>query len=99
MVMPNRHEEPGWWDDLPPLVRSRFAAAPPESTAETGEFQPIARMPAAAEPNNPASLDWLRDLSRLAVLFLAVAIANVVFLILALAFVDGPATMNPFQSR
>ena len=87
MVMPNRYEEPSWWDDLPPRVRSRFAS--PDEPAE--QLVP----PDAPSP----SFALIRDLSRLAILFLLVAIANVAFLILALAFVDGPSGLVPLKAR
>lgn len=94
MVMRNRHEEPSWWDELPPGLRARFAA-PPLDNAETGEHVPLP----APEPSGRSSSTWILDLSRLAVLFLAVAIANVLFLILALAFVDGQAALLPLKGR
>lgn len=78
MVMRNRHEggSPGWWDDLPPAVKVRFTAPPP------------APEPAPApDPARPSALDWVRELSRVALLFLAVAVANVLFLLVALSFI------------
>ena len=84
MVMSNRRDgsgAPHWWDDLPPHIRDRFA-------------QPLAP---AAEPEGraadaPAPLgrrELLGDLSRLAVLFVLIAIGNVLFLLVALSFVSG----------
>ena len=87
MVMPNRYEEPSWWNDLPLRVRSRVAA--PDEPVE----QQVP--PAAPSP----SFALIRDLSRLAILFLLVAIANVAVLILALAFVDGPSGLVPLKAR
>jgi hypothetical protein len=81
MVMRNRHEgggTSGWWDDLPPRVKARFAGPPPV----TPEHDTFAH---AARPH-PTALDWVRELSRVALLFLAVAIANVLFLLVALSF-------------
>jgi hypothetical protein len=94
MVMQNRHDGTnphGWWDDLPPALRKRFASAPrPESS------QPD--LPEAVPPEGDGSAvarpGVIADLSRVAVLFLAVAIANLLFLLLALSFLFGgrPAT-------
>jgi len=67
---------------------------PPQNSADTGEFKPIPANPTAAEPARPASLLWIHGLSGIAMLFLAVAIANIVLLVLAVAFVDGPATLS-----
>lgn len=75
MVMPNRNggSTPNW-DDLPPSVRSRFT---PEPRAE----------PEAPQPLAPRAL--VGDLSRLAVLFLCVALGNIAVLLLALWFIYG----------
>jgi hypothetical protein len=76
MVMRNRHDggASGWWDDLPPAIKARFAGPP-----------------APAERPPPTALEWARELSRVALLFLAVAVANVLFLLVALSFVGhGP---------
>jgi len=84
MVMSNRRDgsgAPHWWDDLPPHIRDRFAhpltvAAEPEGRA--------------AEPPAPLGRrELLGDLSRLAVLFFLIAVGNVLFLLVALAFVNG----------
>ena len=78
MVMRNRHEggASGWWDDLPPAIKARFS------------------QPALAAPDarpRPTALEWVRELSRVALLFLAVAVANVLFLLVALSFLGhGP---------
>ena len=77
MVMRNRHDggASGWWDDLPPAIKARFAGPPPA--------------PAGRPP--PTALEWVRELSRVALLFLAVAVANVLFLLVALSFLGhGP---------
>jgi hypothetical protein len=88
MVMRNRHDgpgSPGWGERLPPRVRERCAGRP----RETAEF---VRKPAAPAAPNPA-LDVARELSHLALLFLAVAVANILFLLVALSLVaDGSAT-------
>jgi hypothetical protein len=79
MVMPNRNggRSPDW-DDLPPSVRSRFAGAPRAGA------EPAAP---ACEPLAPRALAL--DLSRLALLFLCVALGNIAFLLLALWFIYG----------
>lgn len=80
MVMPNRSEggASGWWDDLPPRVKARFAGPPPAVAAPETAVTP--------RPG-PTALDWVRELSRFALLFLAVAVANVLFLLVALSFI------------
>lgn len=89
MVMRNRSDggNTGWWDDLPPRVKARFAG-PPTVVAE----------PAPAP--TPTRLDWVRELSRVALLFLAVAVANVLFLLVALSFIGHgrPAPPPPAAS-
>jgi hypothetical protein len=72
--MRNRHDganSSGWWDDLPPAVRRRIARPSPTQREESS----------AGRPN------IFRDLSRLAVLFLLIAIANLFFLAIALSFI------------
>jgi len=81
MVRDERNE-PGWWDDLPPRIRERFAL--PGDRGEAGEAVAVAEAP----PRR--SLAWLRDSSLFAVLMLAVALANLFFLLLVFALVDGP---------
>ena len=88
MVMPNQHDgasSPGWWDDLPSGVKRRVsrpmptpADEPPRSRHEHPELQPA--------PYRPAVVS---DLSRLAILFLVVALANILFLLVALSFLAG----------
>ena len=84
MVMRNRSDgsgPPHWWDDLPPQARDRFS--PPLAP----EAEPADR---AAEPPPPLDRgELLRDLSRLAVLFALVALGNILFLLVALSFVNG----------
>lgn len=99
MVMRNRHEgpgSPGWGDDLPPKVRARFG----NRTADLPDWDdpPAARRTEPAPAAAPAPLGRVREYSRLALLFLAVGLANVVVLLLALAFLDGrpgPAFLMP----
>ena len=86
MVMRNRHDgggPSGWWDDLPPRVRARFAGPPPLDYDH-----------APARPR-PTSLEWVRELSRVALLFLAVAVANVLFLLVALSFLGHGRPPTP----
>jgi len=80
MVMPNRNggSTPDW-DDLPPSVRGRFTRAP----------QPDASTESAAPPQPLAPRALVSDLSRLAVLFLCVALGNIAVLLLALWFIYG----------
>jgi hypothetical protein len=86
MVMRNRYdgeESAGWWDDLPPKVRSRFGTRP--VVDPTPEPAP----PPARPADGPPVLDWVRDLGRFVLLFLAVAVGNLVFLLVALSFLTG----------
>ena len=87
MVMPNRHDEPGWWDELPPRIRSRFEQPALEPSAAASEAAPL--------PTNHV----FRDSTLLAGLFLLVAIANVMLLLFVLAYVDGVAAPIPWQNR
>lgn len=85
MVKRNQHDgasSGGWWDDLPPAVRQRIARRTPAPNA-----------PEPAPPGEPAPPAYrpavLSDLVRLALLFIAAALANLLFLILALSFLAG----------
>ena len=92
MVMQNRHggNSPGWWDDLPPSLRKRFANTPrpgPRHDPDEDDTRPLLR---AADGDSPSQEPGVvRDLSRLAVLFLVVAVANILFLLIALSFLFG----------
>lgn len=86
MVTRNRHDDPsssGWWDDLPPAVKKRITRPEPEP-------EPPAEPPPPSAPYRPR---LAADLSRLGVVFLLVAVANVLFLLVALALLSG---RNPF---
>ena len=67
----------GWWDDLPPAVRRRVSRPTPSADDRPQQ---------APETYRPAVVS---DLSRLAMLFLAVAVANLLFLLVALSFLSG----------
>jgi hypothetical protein len=82
MVTRNQHDSSssGWWDDLPPAVKKRVQrpisdlTSPHEDTPnELGQYRPRV----------------VYDLSRLAMLFFAVAVANLIFLLVALSFLSG----------
>jgi len=90
MVMKNQWEEAGWWDDLPPRVRERFASPSAPAAPQPGP---------ACEPGSGASFRWLTDYGVLALLFFAIAVANVGLLLFVLAFVDGVGPPGPFQAR
>lgn len=93
MVMRNRHDGSGWWEDLPPKVRERISAPGPASRpGEPGTRTAVANLP---ERQRPPALHWMRELGRLALLFLAVAIANVLFLLVALSFVGSGKIAAP----
>jgi hypothetical protein len=78
MVMRNRHDggTSGWWDDLPPAIKARFSVPPA----------------VAPDPRpTPAALKWMHELSRVGLLFLALAVLDVLFLLVALSFLGyGP---------
>ena len=85
MVMSNRGDgngsgAPHWWDDLPPKMRDRFT-------------RPLAEPEEPAPPTEPPAPvgggELIGELSRLAGVFLLVALGNVLFLFAALYFVYG----------
>jgi hypothetical protein len=87
MVMQNRHDGANsheWWEDLPPGLRKRFGNTPlPDPQPSPGE--PAGQRPTSDAP--PATRPGvLRDLSRVAGLFVVVAVINLLFLLIALAF-------------
>lgn len=80
MVTRNKHDgsgSNGWWDDLPPAVKKRVTP-PADESPEVAPPDPRTYHPAVVS-----------DLSRLAVFFLGVAVANLLFLLLALSFLAG----------
>lgn len=81
MVMRNRHEWSGGGDDLPPRIRERmrpgFAADPLAGRPPAVAVAPPAR---SIEPNG------FRELARFGLVFLGIAVANVLFLLLALCY-------------
>jgi hypothetical protein len=84
--MQNRHDgtdSHGWWEDLPPGVRRRFASAAPPPHEPAPPAAPPAGDPPGPRPGVVA------DLSRVAGLFVIVAVANLLFLLLALSFLFG----------
>ena len=102
MVMQNRHDganSPGWWDDLPPGLKKRFANAPgPDSRPEPrpdpdDESLPLRRAADGGESVHRPGV--IGDLSRLAILFVLVALANLLFLLVALAFLFGSGPLAP----
>ncbi len=76
MVMRNGNDSARrWWDDLPPRIRTRVSAQPaPEAEGGTDESGTLI-----------TTGELARDLSRLALLFLAITVANMLFLLVALA--------------
>jgi hypothetical protein len=91
MVMRNRHDgtnTPGWWDDLPPATRKRFSTVPRGDRRQDGEAPN-----SGARQSSPGRLGMVRDLTRLGVLFVIVALANLLFLLIALTFLSGHAPL------
>lgn len=90
-------ESPDWWHNLPPKVRTRFG--PCRAEEPEPEVRPQVNRPAEQPPNPGPSPTLARvlELSRLALVFLVVGVANVAFLVMALAFLDGrpPAILMP----
>lgn len=85
MVMRNRRDGSGPPDDLPPGLRDRFTYSAP-----VGFHRP----PMAPDEPRPVRYRWLGDLGRLALLFLAIAVIDLAFLIICLAFLAG----SPFTA-
>jgi hypothetical protein len=85
MVMRNRHDgtnTPEWWDDLPPAVKQRISPARRTFDDEPASPAPHASMEAVAR-----RLGHLRYLTLLAMMFLAVALATLLFILIALSYV------------
>jgi hypothetical protein len=86
MVARNRYEggnPPGGRDDLPPRLRDRLRSRLTPADTAVGH-----------RTGRPVSPGWLRGVGRLALLFLCVAVANVLVLLLALWILQFGAT-NP----
>jgi hypothetical protein len=93
MVMRNRHDganTPGWWDDLPPALRKRFT----NSHRRESEAREVCINSNESE-TVPHRTGVVRDLSRLGMLFLIVALANLLFLLIALSFLSDRAPLGP----
>ena len=89
--MRNRHEEPGWWEDLPPKMRERFGT----SAVDTDEHPALPANSPAAGP----SFERLREYFLFAMMILSVGIALIIFLVLVMALVDGVNPPLPFLNR
>jgi hypothetical protein len=89
MVMRNRHDganAPQWWDDLPPEIKKRCANA---AHLRDQDFElPDRQQHSSGNPLfSPVRI--ARDLSWLALIFVIIALADLLFLILALSFLHG----------
>ena len=87
MVMRNRHDGanvPEWWDDLPPSIKKRCTDAPllKSQNHRTVDEQQL-------DNHSSSPLEIARDLSWLALIFVAIAFANLLFLLAALSFLHG----------
>jgi hypothetical protein len=92
MVMRNRHEgtdTPEWWDNLPLAVQKRITLSPRSGMGRGDELAGGRRCEPVAHRSG-----ILRDLVRLSLLFLAVAVANMLFLLVALSFLVGDAPVS-----
>jgi hypothetical protein len=88
MVMRNRHEgsgTPHWWDDLPPHVRGRFSLPAPAEADGPDDLPRVAR-PA---PRTPSRADFLIDLSRFAMVFLLISVIILLYLLVALTYINS----------
>ena len=90
MVMRNGRNGsgPGWWDDLPPAVRRRVSRPEPDARPDPGAPRDAADGPSY----RPAVLS---DLTRLGLVFVLVALSNLLFLLLALSFLSGRGPFAP----
>jgi hypothetical protein len=92
MVMRNRHDganAPEWWDDLPPGIKSRCTHSLHHKSQDRGATVDQLRQ----QPDNSSSpVSIARDLSWLALIFVIIALANILFLFAALSYLhgDGP---------
>lgn len=97
MVMRNPHNgtgSSGGRDDLPPHIRDRFRSL--DDIPELKHLPPpspeIVTTPAAPDsptPPGPVRHNWVGDLGRLALLLLAVAVADLLFILVCLSFLAG----------
>jgi hypothetical protein len=85
--MRNRHDGanvPEWWDDLPPAIKKRCANSP---HLKTQSHTTTDRQPQHQPDDSPSSrLGIVRDLSWFALILVAIAFANLIFLLVALSF-------------
>src|ERR1700722_11917627 len=91
MVMRNRHDganTPQGWDDLPPEIKKRCANA---LHSWNQDDLVTSREPQEEwfENPSPPRVRIARDLSWLALIFVAIAFANLVFLLIAMSFLHG----------
>jgi hypothetical protein len=93
MVMRNRHDgsSPGERNNLPPPIRRRVHL--PEEGLAPEEFR--REPPSFDAPPRPARFRWLGDMSRLAALMLAIAVADLLFIIVCLSFLAGSPLHAP----
>jgi hypothetical protein len=83
MVMRNRYDgasSPGGRDDLPPRVRDRLR---PQFVAERVAER---RVVTAAPQVRPVGPNWFAEAARFGLIVLGIAVANVLFLLLALCY-------------
>lgn len=81
MVMRNRHDYSGGGDDLPPRVRERMRS---HFAADLFDDR---RPAVAVAPRAPTvGPNWFAEAARFGLVFLGIAAANVLFLLLALCY-------------
>jgi len=91
MAMRNRRDEtntPDWWDDLPPAIRQRITN-PFRAERTIRNDEPRDTPPSTARGPHLHRPRLLRDLSQLAILFLVIAVASLLYLLIALSFLTG----------
>jgi hypothetical protein len=96
MVMRNRHDganAPQWWDDLPPEIKKRCANTPHLKNQDASQ-RDCDQEDFWRDSPIPSAVRVRRDLSRLALIFVILAFANLVFLLLAKTILHGPGLFN-----
>jgi len=88
MVMRNRHDganAPQWWDDLPPEIKKRCANSPHLRNQELSDNDCDEQEDWWENPP-PSRVRVTRDLSWLALIFVALVVAILTFLLIATSF-------------
>jgi hypothetical protein len=90
MVMRNRHDGANaheWWDDLPPGIKKRCANSPYLKIQDRTGWQPQDQQ----DDSSPSARGIARDLSWLALIIFVIALANLLFMLVAISFLHDRA--------